>query len=30
MMVMMGYASEKDENTRNEEWEINYKSFEKN
>ena len=26
----MGYASEKDENTKKEEWEANYKSFEKN
>ena len=30
MMVIMGYASEKDENTKKEEWEANYKSFEKN
>ena len=26
----MGYASEKDENTKKGEWEVNYKSFEKN
>ena len=29
-MVMMGYASEEDTNTRNGEWEVNYKFLEEN